>query len=249
MDDKIEKPPLRRSPLRILTYFWNCGTVVLLLLTFGVIVGFLIILINPHSGLNPFPPPSLPEVMQVPSPTPTAMQILPPTWTPIPSRTPRPTATPQPSATFTATLPPTATETATATLLPEENVRFEIKSDSPKAVASLKYHPDLNCNWSGVAGQVFDAQANPVPNGSVIIFVTGWLGENYLEKTSIVGMAPQYGAAGYEIVLGDVPIASQGKLFIQLFDTQGNPLINPIAFDTQDSCEQNLILINFKGTG
>jgi hypothetical protein len=38
---------------------------------------------NPDSGINPFPFPTLPATIAVPSPTPTLLQ-LPPTWTPTP---------------------------------------------------------------------------------------------------------------------------------------------------------------------
>lgn len=243
--DKIETPKVRRSPLRYLTYFWNCATIGLLLMTLCVFGYALAIFLNPHSSLNPFPPPPLPEALQLPSPTPTAIQILPPTWTPIPTRTPRPTKTATITPTFTATLPPTATETATATLLPEQDVRYKLSPGSPKAMAVTKFHPEAGCNWLGVAGQVFDDNGSPVANGSVILVISGWLGETYLEKAGITGMAPQFGPAGFEIHLGDTPIASQGTLSIQLFDTQGNPLTNPLPFDTTDACDQNLILINF----
>lgn len=112
-------------------------------------------------------------------------------------------------------------------------------------MAVTRFHSEAGCNWLGVAGQVFDEKGAPVANGSVILIVSGWLGENYVEKTGIAGMSPQYGPAGYEIVLGDSPIATQAKLSVQLFDTQGNPLTNPIPFDTADACDQNLVLINF----
>ncbi len=243
--DKIENPKVRSSPLRYLTYFWNCATVGLLLITLCILGFALAIFINPQSGLNPFPPPPLPEVLQLPSPTPTAIQILPPTWTPIPTRTPRPTRTATITPTFTATLPPTPSETATATLLPEQDVHYKVSLGSPKAIAVTKFHPEVGCNWMGVGGQVFDDKGSAVTNGSVILVISGWLGGEYLEKTGIVGMAPQFGPAGYEIQLGDAPLASQGTLSIQLFDTQGNPLTNPLPFDTTDACDRNLILINF----
>ncbi|MGB9521468.1 MAG: hypothetical protein ACPL6F_01805 [Anaerolineales bacterium] len=248
MDNK-GNASVKKAPLRWLTYFWNCGTIVLLLLSFCILGTALIIFLNPHSGLNPFPPPSIPTAMELPSSTPTAIQILPPTWTPIPSHTPRPTRTPPPSATFTATLPPTATETATPTLLPEQDVHYKLSPGSPKATSSKPFHPESDCNWFGIAGQVLDEKGKPVANGSIILIVSGWLGDNPIEKTAIVGMAPQYGPAGFEIVLGDTPIASQSSLTIQLYDTQGIPLTNPIPFDTYDTCEQNLILLNFSYTG
>lgn len=61
----------------------------------------LVIFINPDSSLNPFPFPTLPPTIVVPSPTPTLLQ-LPPTWTPTPrpeaiqffTSTPLPTETP-----------------------------------------------------------------------------------------------------------------------------------------------------------
>jgi len=61
----------------------------------------LVIYANPDSNLNPFPFPTIPPTIVVPSPTPTLLH-LPPTWTPtprseatrMPTNTPLPTATP-----------------------------------------------------------------------------------------------------------------------------------------------------------
>ncbi|MFZ5809886.1 MAG: hypothetical protein ACOY16_11445 [Chloroflexota bacterium] len=235
----------RNSPRRVLAFFWNCGTIVLLFMTLCIAAAVITIFIDPYSSLNLFPPPPPPQPLQLPSPTPTPIQILPPTWTPIPSNTPLPTATPQPSPTFTSTLPPTPTETSTPTSLPPEMVRYALSAGSPKATNSTAFHPQEGCKWMGVAGQVLDQNGSPVPSGSVLLVVQGFLGDQEIDLAGMAGTAPQYGPAGYEIVLGDVPFATQASLWIQLFDPQGQPLTDRIFFDTYGTCEQNLVLINF----
>ena len=95
----------------------------------GVIVAT--IFDNPASAFNPFPPPTLPASIILPSVTPTAF-YMPPTWTPVgnnpgtvekvASQTPLPTATgfvlPSFTPTFTVTPSPTLTETVTVTDTP-----------------------------------------------------------------------------------------------------------------------------------
>ncbi len=65
---------------------------------FGALV--LVIFINPNSSVNPFPPPTLPPTLLLPTSTATLVQ-LPPTWTPTPQPqfTQRPTGTPIPTET------------------------------------------------------------------------------------------------------------------------------------------------------
>ena len=62
----------------------------------------------------------------------------------------------------------------------------------------------------------------------------------------MTGTAPEYGKGGYEFVLADQPIASTNTLWIQLLDQADLPLSDKIYFSTYDTCEQNLILINFQ---
>jgi hypothetical protein len=124
-------------------------------------------------------------------------------------------------------------------------VQYALSPDSPKAMASTAFYPDRGCKWAGVAGQIFDANGEPLPPASVLIVVGGKLNGESIELLSLNGTAPQYGFSGYEIVLGDVPIASQASLYIQLFDPQGQPLTDRIYFDTYGACEQNLIMIDF----
>jgi hypothetical protein len=91
----------------------------------GIIVAT--IFTNPASAFNPFPPPTLPASIVLPSDTPTPV-YMPPTWTPVganpndvgkvASQTPLPTSTGfvLPSFTPTFTETPTVTETPTPTV-------------------------------------------------------------------------------------------------------------------------------------
>ena len=77
-------------------------------LTGGVIVAMLLscalmtsVFISPNTALNPFPPPTLPPTLALPTATAT-LEPLPATWTPVPTSPPptlRPSATPLPSET------------------------------------------------------------------------------------------------------------------------------------------------------
>ena len=62
---------------------------------------------------------------------------------------------------------------------------------------------------------------------------------------TISGMAGEYGEGGFEIRLRDSPIASEGDVWIQLLDQASLPLTEQITFQTYDSCDSNLIRINF----
>ena len=87
---------------------------------------FLQIFADPYSVINPFPPPTLPATLTIPSSTPT-QRSLPPTWTYTPAEpglftTLQPTSTLPPTATgfvlptFTETPTPTSTPTDTPTI-------------------------------------------------------------------------------------------------------------------------------------
>ncbi|MCS6908496.1 MAG: hypothetical protein RML93_11540 [Anaerolineales bacterium] len=235
----------RSASRRLPTTVWNLLTVLFLLMTCCAASATLAIYVDPYSSLNLFPPPTPIQPIQPPTLTPTPLQILPPTWTPSPTVTPIPTSTPTHTPTPTLTTTPTQTEAPTPTPLPPELVLYTLGPGSPKAMASTAFYPDFGCKWAGVAGQIFAANGEPVPLGSVVVLVGGTLNGERIELLSLSGMAPQYGPSGYEVVLGDIPIASQGSLYIQLFDPQGRPLTDRIYFETFGACEQNLVLINF----
>ncbi|MDZ4159506.1 MAG: NBR1-Ig-like domain-containing protein [Anaerolineaceae bacterium] len=109
---------MKRSVWDILAFM-----ILIAMIMFGVI--FLQIFINPQSAINPFPPPTLPPTVGIPTQTPTS-RSLPPTWTVTPGgdnpgTTLKPTSTLLPSATSfrLPTFTPTVTATPTATRTPK----------------------------------------------------------------------------------------------------------------------------------
>jgi hypothetical protein len=236
--DEEEEP----KPRNFLALVWNILTVLVLLSAIGIGVVFLTVYFNPNIALNPFPPPTIPARMELPSPTPTPRALLPPTWTPtvapaIPNTpTPGPTAVPAP----TQAQPPDDGPEEEA---PVDGMPFVKQDGSPQYIPNI-YHPDLGCNWMGVAGQVISL--NDAPLRDVFIQLGGILGTKPVDMLTMSGIATQYGQAGYEFTVADEPIASKGTLWVQLLDQAGLPLSEKFFFDTYLDCEKNLTIIYFK---
>ncbi len=97
---------------------WDILAVIFLVASIGAGVVIGLIYTNPYTSLNPFPPPTLPAILILPTQTYTPQYRLPATWTPtfepgVVTETLRPSATPLPSS--TGYLVPTTTDTATPT--------------------------------------------------------------------------------------------------------------------------------------
>jgi len=246
--DNFELKPERKTfnwkPL-----VWNLLTLVVLLGSCFLAYFFLTIFNHPNSPLNPFPPASLPTLYQTITPT---FTLIPrePTWTPTttvqpsPSRTKAPTWTllPEmitPSITDTPTLAPTEpTQTITSTPMPV--------SAKITYLASTDFHPEKNCNWSGVAGKVLGTDGKPIQ--FLEILLGGIYDGKPISSLTLSGNATAYGQSGFELVLGDHPVASTQTLWIQLLDNTAKPLTNRIYFDTYEGCTQNLVLVVFTKT-
>ena len=236
-----EKPKLPRMRL------WNILTIVALVGVLCLGIYFLTILINPGSALNPFPPRALPTALEFFTPTATIPPLA-STWTPSPTieptatRTGIPTWTPIPTNTLfvltrgTATRIPTVTRTPKATSMPV--------TTTVSYMDSSYYHPDVGCNWLGVAGQAVDKDNAPIMY--LTLHLGGTLSGQSVDYLSLTGTAPNYGISGFEFHLGDKPVASNGTLWIQVLDQSGQPLTDKVYFDTFDSCEKNLVLFRFK---
>ena len=225
--DFIDEEPKRNRHSSGLV--WNLLTMLLLLSTLCMLSGFMMIFINPYVSFNPFPPPTLPPTLSFPTPTATLPVItLPPTWTPSPTITP------------TATWTPVATPTPPFTPTPYP---YELQPGTPTYTTSKVFHSDAGCNWLGVAGQVLDANGQAVV---VNVIVRGELAGTPVELYTISGMATNFGPGGFDIQLADHPIASEHTLYIQLVDPNGIPISPQIYFDTHDSCDENIVLINFR---
>jgi hypothetical protein len=229
---------------------WNILTVVVLLAAVAIALIFLILFVNPQSALNPLPPPTLPTLIQEETLTPTPRNILPPTWTPTTTITPTFTQPPTITSTQAPSLTPTFTFTPdyTNTGTPEADQRsFQLQEGSPEYTENFA-HEDAGCQWFGVAGHVFDLVGDPITEPILRVRVGGTLGGETISEETMLGMesGEPYGPGGYEIVLGDQPIASTDSLWIQLISpTEDLPLSEQFYFDTFDTCDSNLILIEF----
>lgn len=131
------------------------------------------------------------------------------------------------------------------TAFPDEPVdlTFEMRG-TPVVVDSRILRGDDSCAWSGVAGQAFDLQGEPVTGLSVRL--GGMVDGQPVEITGMTGTVLTYGPGGYEMTVANQPVASAQSLWVQLLDPAGIPLSEKIPFDTFATCEQNLILLNFK---
>jgi hypothetical protein len=121
----------------------------------------------------------------------------------------------------------------------EDEYAFQNQPGSPVSISSWIY----DCNWTGVAGQVFYDGQNPVEN--IIVEAGGVLAGVPIVGLSTTGLNLEYGPGGYEIQLLDHTIDSSMTVWVQLRDISGLPLSPKIFIDTYDDCAKNLTILNY----
>jgi hypothetical protein len=235
-DAKPAPSPVNRKELT-----WNILTLAVLGVTGIIGLIFLVIFINPNAGINPFPPPTDLPTFVVPTDTPVPLFTLAPTWTPAPTEPPTATPTLRPSS--TPYVIPTVEKQASPTPEVTPVYSFVLQQGSPQSIPNI-IRADAGCNWAGVAGQANSMNGAPVV-GLFIQLGGTFNGQLFETRLSMTGTAPEYGKGGFEFVIADKPIASNNTLWIQLLDQASLPLSDKIYFSTYDTCEKNLILINF----
>ena len=231
--EEIFQPRMRLNPIGCLLNILS-GILVTATLVVGLL--FAILFVNPQSHLNPMPPTDMPELFRTYTPSPTPRPVLPPTWTPTFPPLLEATDTPQPADTPL----PSSTPIPTADL--ESGTTFKLQDGSPRYEANI-YHPQEGCNWLGVGGEILDIAGESVTG--VLVEASGMLGGVEVYRLALSGAAPDYGDGGYEISLSDTPIESNGEAWIQLLDQANLPLSEKIYLQTYDSCDSNLIRIDF----
>ncbi len=237
-----QEPQQRKKPSALV---WNVLTIVVLVTILCVISVFFLIFVNPYSSFNPFPPPTLYPSMVPPTVTVTPRFTLIPSWTPtnfVSPETNTPEAINLPAS--TAIAPESTAAMQIISTAPAGGFSFVLRQGSPSAIDGETFHPDANCNWSGVAGQATSLNGESV-RGLFVQLGGSMPGEETVDKLAMTGLAPQYGDGGFEFTLADKLVASSGTLWIQLFDQQNLPLSDRIYFDTYDDCQKNLIIIYF----
>ena len=88
-ESELKRRELRRERQRKRDSLWNVLSSLVVLATVCLVGYFLILFSNPQVAMNPYPPPTMPVLVVLPTSTATPLS-LPPTWT----STPRPTETP-----------------------------------------------------------------------------------------------------------------------------------------------------------
>jgi len=217
----------------------NLITFVILLATLSLAAAFITLLINPWMSFNPFPPPTLPATVGSPSPTITAAQPLPATWTATVTFTPIPTDTPTPTVTPTETPEPIDIE---PTADPEE-VPFTLQPGSPIALPNYLSN-GLGCEYLGVGGQVFAMDGAPI--SGLVIRMGGEFDGEPISLESITGTATEIGPGGFLFDVANLPIATEGTLWVQIDNGSGTPLSERVFLTTTTDCNQNLILVNWR---
>lgn len=127
-------------------------------------------------------------------------------------------------------------------LAEEDGLFFTFQPGSPSWLQNFS-RPEAGCDWSGIAGQVFDLDGEPV--SPLVIEVEGTIEDQNISLLALTGVAPLYGPAGFEITLANRAVDTQQSLWIQVFDMQGRAISERISFDTYADCSKNLILMNF----
>jgi hypothetical protein len=233
----LEEPKPRRQGR-----FGLPDVVSLFFVVLTVVIGlvYVVLALNPHMPINPFPPRPvvLPTLFEIPTSTPTIeILTLPPTWTPSVEPPVAETVTPPSEAgTPEAEQPTPFTPVGpqpTASLFP-----FTVQDEA------VHYIPNPNeeeCAWLSIAGQVFGLDGEPADG--LAVQVTG--DEGRFNTIVFTGTAPAFGEGAYEAFLDNTP--KEAEYQVQLIDPgqAGLPLSEVVIVRTLSACDKNVALVNF----
>ncbi len=197
---------------------------------------------TPEAISTDVPPSATPFSTQVPSETPEPTVADPASPTPENTQEPIPTATPAATATDMPTATFTPQPTFTATPAP-----YQLQLMNPFYLSNFT-HPELGCDWLGIAGQIFSSGGQVQLD--LLIKAGGELNGNPVEEEMTMPLADSdidlaYGPGGYELTLAFSPVDTESTAWIQLFSLEGDPLSEKIYLTTFADCQKNLILMNF----
>jgi len=233
---------------------YNRLALVLLMMAPLLLLCYLLIFMVPGLPINPFRPYEEALATFAPTPTvqPTYTRTHTPTSTNTPTNTPRPTFTRTPTVTPSPTIDfrtsitgtaralllatRTASPTSTPTLGPTQSP-FSYTAEVTYQRAQL-----YGTNWSGIAGLIFGLDLKHQPGIGVKAWGDAPLGAEGQLLPS--GIAPQYGASGWEFTLGDRPVS--GTYNVQLLDSNGLPISPVVEIDLKGDPRANLAYVIFR---
>jgi hypothetical protein len=219
---RFERRKRRRQRLQAYTWLWNLLTVLFGFATLVVGVWFIWRLASPQAvkAQQILPTESL-QVINDPTLATSEVPVVVPTKQIIEVTPTKPVPTPEDESLFT----------------------FDLQA-RPDSISATLFKQERTCNWSGIAGQVFDLQGRSIPG--ITVQVSGPMYGKDIQFLSITGSATWYGAGGYEIFLTDKPVDTQGEYQVRLVDQTGRGLSPRFTFNTSSDCAKNLVIVNFK---
>lgn len=119
--------------------------------------------------------------------------------------------------------------------------RYSVQRGSPAAIPNF-VDIEAGCNWSGIGGQIFDENGSPVIG--LMVKVSGTFDGHPVLEYVYTGSSERFGPGGYDLQLSDRLVSSQ-SIRIQLLATDATPLSMPFMLRTYDTCQQNLLVVNF----
>jgi hypothetical protein len=127
---------------------------------------------------------------------------------------------------------------------PEGEAQFELQTGSPT------YIPDeRGCEHMGVGGKVYDMQGAPIVG--LAVRVSGELAGTPIGPLDTLtgSAADRFGFGGYYFELSDTPTASEDTILLRVLDaSSGLELSEQVPLTTFDTCEQNLVFVNWAQT-
>lgn len=232
---------------------YGCADVITALFLLGTIfvVSITVLLLsNPHTPFNPFPPPTAVELIVYITETPL------PTLTPSMTFTPEPPTPTQPTPTPTTTPTETPTPTATITDTPVFGGAIPTDTSSPiieatpqftrspfPFTASIAYQPNATaegCDWQSIAGVTFDLQGKPLPGLALRITSA----DNQIDEVQYSGKEKRFGDSGFEVYIGNK--AQVNNFTVQLLGRTGQPISELLTVTTHDTCNENVLFITFQ---
>jgi len=111
---------------------------------------------------------------------------------------------------------------------PDGDFTYTLQAGNPFYLPNFN-HPDADCNWMGIAGQVFG------PDGESLLGVTIEVGDlgagDSAVFSGITGEVQAYGLGGYEIKLADAPLATSANNAITNRTSLTNPENEPVEIN------------------
>jgi hypothetical protein len=115
---------------------------------------------------------------------------------------------------------------------------------TPQALPHSLFHPQYACeDYLFIGGQVCDLQDSPVIG--LVVHLGGSYGGASVDLDAETGEARVYGPSGYEFALENKQIA-EDQLFIELRNSEGEPLSEPTFLVISPECDSNLVVVNYK---